>query len=218
MNLLKTRFFRHYKNKPYRFLGIVRHSETLEEMALYETLYANEHGKLWVRPKEMFFENVTIAGVTQPRFRPIEFKFKNFSHISEFILHEIESIQKICIVKPDHQVNFMKDLEGKDNIHCQIVYDGQNAVAMKLGYALSHDRFFSWLDGVLPEFQGLGIAAELMRKQHAWCAKQGFKSIETRTTNEFAKMIQLNLANGFKITGTLPNDGEIKIILEKDLS
>lgn len=50
--------FQHYKGGKYRFLGIVRHSETLEELVLYETLYENELGKLWVRPKKMFFEKL----------------------------------------------------------------------------------------------------------------------------------------------------------------
>ena len=51
-------FYRHYKNKPYKAIGIVRHSETQEEMALYEALYPNESGQLWVRPLAMFLEDV----------------------------------------------------------------------------------------------------------------------------------------------------------------
>ena len=47
-------YYRHYKNKPYRAIGVVRHSETLEEMALYEALYPNDLGQMWVRPLEMF--------------------------------------------------------------------------------------------------------------------------------------------------------------------
>jgi len=65
-------YYLHYKNKPYKLLGIVRHSETLEEMILYRALYTSkDFGKKveWIRPKEMFFENVTIDGVEVPRFR-----------------------------------------------------------------------------------------------------------------------------------------------------
>lgn len=61
-------YYRHYKNKPYRAIGIVRHSETLEEMALYEALYPNESGRMWVRPLAMFLEDVEIDGVRRPRF------------------------------------------------------------------------------------------------------------------------------------------------------
>lgn len=59
--------YRHYKGKEYEVIGVVRHSETHEPLVLYKPLY-NATG-LWVRPHAMFFEDVTIEGVTQPRFR-----------------------------------------------------------------------------------------------------------------------------------------------------
>jgi hypothetical protein len=46
--------YKHYKGKRYKILGVARHSETLEELALYECLYENDLGKIWVRPLEMF--------------------------------------------------------------------------------------------------------------------------------------------------------------------
>ncbi len=61
--------YQHYKGPKYKLLNIVRHSETLEELVLYETLYENELGKLWVRPKSMFFERVE-PGV--PRFKFVQ--------------------------------------------------------------------------------------------------------------------------------------------------
>ncbi len=65
-------YYLHYKNKPYKLLGIVRHSETTEEMVHYKALYTSkDFGKKteWVRPKEMFFENITLDGKEVPRFR-----------------------------------------------------------------------------------------------------------------------------------------------------
>ncbi len=64
--------YRHYKGKMYKVHQVVRHSETLEELVLYETLYENPAGKWWVRPAAMFMESVVIDGVTQPRFELIE--------------------------------------------------------------------------------------------------------------------------------------------------
>ncbi|MEO0335233.1 MAG: DUF1653 domain-containing protein [Pseudomonadota bacterium] len=63
--------YEHYKGKKYRVLNVVRHSETLEEMVFYETLYECELGNLWVRPKEMFLGEVVIDGKSVPRFRPV---------------------------------------------------------------------------------------------------------------------------------------------------
>lgn len=58
--------YQHYKGPKYKLLNIVRHSESLEELVLYEALYENEHGKLWVRPKSMFFETLPSGA---PRFK-----------------------------------------------------------------------------------------------------------------------------------------------------
>lgn len=60
--------YRHYKGNMYRVHQVVRHSETLEELVLYETLYENKAGKWWVRPLAMFLENVCVEGQEQPRF------------------------------------------------------------------------------------------------------------------------------------------------------
>ena len=64
------RRFRHYKGGEYEYLGTARHSETEEELVLYRPLY-NDSG-LWVRPKTMFFENVTVEGKSVPRFEEIK--------------------------------------------------------------------------------------------------------------------------------------------------
>ena len=61
-------YYRHYKNKPYKVHGVVRHSETLEELVYYESLYPNDLGRMWVRPLEMFLSDVEINGVKMPRF------------------------------------------------------------------------------------------------------------------------------------------------------
>ncbi len=58
--------YRHYKGLDYQLLGVVRHSESLEPMVLYRPLYAARGD--WVRPYAMFFEDVVIDGVKQPRF------------------------------------------------------------------------------------------------------------------------------------------------------
>lgn len=63
--------YRHYKGKDYEVIGTARHSETLEEMVVYKHLFEDEFGKnsLWVRPKEMFLENVLVDGKEVPRFK-----------------------------------------------------------------------------------------------------------------------------------------------------
>ncbi|MBQ9090865.1 MAG: DUF1653 domain-containing protein [Anaerotignum sp.] len=62
--------YEHYKGKPYRVLAIAKHSETLEEMVVYQQMYG-EKG-VWVRPLGMFLETVEVEGKTVPRFKYIE--------------------------------------------------------------------------------------------------------------------------------------------------
>lgn len=47
-------YYLHYKNKLYRAIGVAKHSETLEEMVVYEPQYGE--GGLWVRPLDMFLK------------------------------------------------------------------------------------------------------------------------------------------------------------------
>jgi len=62
--------YRHYKGKEYTVLGLARHSETLEELVVYRQEYG-DHG-IWVRPKQMFTEQVNVDGQEIPRFRRLE--------------------------------------------------------------------------------------------------------------------------------------------------
>ena len=63
------RTFRHYKGGLYKYICEARHSETEEELVVYRPLY-NDSG-VWVRPKKMFFEDVTVNGERVPRFSEI---------------------------------------------------------------------------------------------------------------------------------------------------
>jgi hypothetical protein len=61
--------YRHYKGNEYEVLDIVTHSETDEKMVLYKMLYGDY--SLWVRPLDMFNEEVTVNGKTVQRFQKI---------------------------------------------------------------------------------------------------------------------------------------------------
>ena len=65
-----TGHYRHHKGGEYRVLGVVRHSETLAPMVLYQPLRGD--GTLWVRPHAMFFDQVVVDGVRRPRFARID--------------------------------------------------------------------------------------------------------------------------------------------------
>ena len=68
MPKIKLGVYRHFKGGHYRVIGVATHTETKEEMVIYERLYNNPNADLEVRPLSMFSENVTRDGKTQPRF------------------------------------------------------------------------------------------------------------------------------------------------------
>jgi len=64
--------YEHYKGKFYEVIDTVIHSETLEELVLYKALYISKdfpENTLWVRPKNIFSEQVTLAETIVPRFK-----------------------------------------------------------------------------------------------------------------------------------------------------
>ena len=65
---MKLGMYKHFKGNLYKVLGMVKHSETREDLVLYEALYDNPLGKLWVRPREMFEEVIEIEGKKVKRF------------------------------------------------------------------------------------------------------------------------------------------------------
>lgn len=69
---LRCGVYEHYKGKKYLALGVARHTETGELMAVYVPLYElpdNEGVQMSVRPLEMFVGQVEVGSEIKPRFR-----------------------------------------------------------------------------------------------------------------------------------------------------
>lgn len=62
--------YEHYKGLRYKIIGIALHSETLEELVVYQGLYGE--GSMWVRPMTVFLENIVINGQSKPRFKLVQ--------------------------------------------------------------------------------------------------------------------------------------------------
>ena len=63
------KYYRHFKGNIYKVLHIAKHSETLEDIVVYQAMYG-ERG-IWVRPKAMFEEVIERDGKAFRRFSPI---------------------------------------------------------------------------------------------------------------------------------------------------
>lgn len=64
---IKLGIYQHFKGKIYKVIGLARHSETLEDLVIYQAQYDKK--QIWARPKKMFLEKVKINGKKVPRFK-----------------------------------------------------------------------------------------------------------------------------------------------------
>ncbi len=211
------KLYHHYKNNPYTYVGLARHSETLEEMVIYETRYENAQGKVWVRPKQMFFESIELNGKSTPRFKEIPLEITMTTDVTEADINIIAPLIEKSFGQWDSKW-FYSTFNQHKKFHLAIAYIENLPVGFKIGYERDQNEFYSWLGGVLPEYRGLSIAKDLMAAQHDWCRKQGYAKIGTKTQNRFKAMLMLNIKNGFEIIGTDPTDKDgMKILMEKKI-
>ncbi|MEK6772932.1 MAG: GNAT family N-acetyltransferase [Bdellovibrionota bacterium] len=211
------KLYRHYKNKPYTYVGLARHSETLEEMVIYETRYENSGGRVWVRPKQMFFESIDLNGKATPRFLEVPLKINTTTDITEADIQIIAPLIEKSFGQWDSKW-FYSTFNKHKKFHLIIASIENQPAGFKIGYEKTPQEFYSWLGAVLPDFRGLGIASDLMQSQHEWCRKQDYTKIQTKTQNRFQAMLLLNIKNGFEIISTDPTDKDgMKILMEKRL-
>ena len=91
-------------------------------------------------------------------------------------------------------------------------------VGYKIGFATTNDRFESWRGAIAEQARRQGVAAKLMRLQHAHCLENGFRTIETVTNADNRPMLILNLKSGFNIVRTFANHRQVlKVGFEKTL-
>jgi hypothetical protein len=66
---IKPGFYQHFKGHNVRVFFVAKHTETEEDYVVYEHIGPNEKSKYWVRPVNMFLENVQRDGYSGPRFK-----------------------------------------------------------------------------------------------------------------------------------------------------
>lgn len=62
------RIYRHYKGNLYKIITLAKHSETGEDMIVYQN---TEKGDIWVRPAYMWNESVNVDGKNVLRFQAL---------------------------------------------------------------------------------------------------------------------------------------------------
>jgi hypothetical protein len=212
-----TKLFRHYKNKPYRLLSVGKHSETLEEYVVYEALYPESAGQIWVRPKEMFFGLVSIGPRQVSRFEQVPLFIRTVSQLSSEDIGVVKHLCELCFGEWNER-NFLMRLSEVKKPLLILSYIDSIPVGFKMGYELDEDVFYSWLGGVAPAYRKLGFAQQMARYQIENCRMRNYKKVHMKTRNRFPEMISMNLKLGFKIQSVEARlDGDRDILMELDL-
>lgn len=69
--VLQRGIYQHYKGQIYQVFNVARHSETEEQLVVYQCLYGDY--SMWVRSLSMFVETVELEdGQVIPRFKLIQ--------------------------------------------------------------------------------------------------------------------------------------------------
>lgn len=66
---IKPGIYEHFKGMKMKVIGIAKHSETLEDYVVYDHMGTDARSELWVRPLEMFVQEVEVNGQMVPRFK-----------------------------------------------------------------------------------------------------------------------------------------------------
>ncbi len=67
--MLRPGIYEHYKGKRYRVHFVAKWEEDLRPVVVYEALYENPEGSYFVRPLDVFLEEIEVDWVKKPRFR-----------------------------------------------------------------------------------------------------------------------------------------------------
>lgn len=105
-------YFRHKKGNLYRVLYEAKHSETYEALVVYQAMYGK--GEIWVRPKDMFFEEGRFERIPDDEaqhFIPIELNPKYRFPDIEYTATKVALIDKGGFSK---NVKAMITLRGKE--------------------------------------------------------------------------------------------------------
>lgn len=131
------------------------------------------------------------------------------------IVEEITTLHREIFGGPGH---WLEKLNSQEHVLIYVALVDGHVAGYKIGYGLDGQAFYSWLGGVHPDFRKLGIASDLMRRQHEGLKEMGYEIVRTKTMNKWRGMLLLNIQTGFDVLETeVDQRGQLKIVLEKKL-
>ena len=140
-----------------------------------------------------------------------------YEEFSASLLVQIEKVALEILGNFDRE-KFQWNLRNQEDACIITATENGEIVGFNVGYKRERLKYYSWFGGVIEQHRSRGIASSLIKEQHQWCQRRGYKEIETEIVSKWKKMLALNLKFGFEIEGVKisKTDGQ-KIILKKRL-
>ncbi len=85
------KYYRHFKGGLYKFIGLAKDSESLEEMVVYQAL--SGEGQMWVRPAWLFFGKVERDGRVFDRFQEVVDVDEHFKDAARLVVNSQSSLR-----------------------------------------------------------------------------------------------------------------------------
>lgn len=118
------------------------------------------------------------------------------------VLDETARLMKTCFGESAGQSYFAARASEKRNPLLILAFDGENAVAFKLGYEKSRSVFMSWLGGPHPDHRHGGLPRRCSSGNMNGSRTKAIAPLRPISTNDYTGMLILNLNEGFRSVGT----------------
>ena len=142
----------------------------------------------------------------------------------EILINEgsIEDVVRLSLRIPEFKNPYLQEIYKNRLVKSPLLlvaHVNEVQAGFKVGYDRDGDgMFYNWMEGVLPDFRGQGVAQKLLNYQESWVKESGFKGVSVKTRNRHRNMIHFLVKNKYyiiNIDSGFKDPLEYRVLFEK---